>query len=92
MTSLLLSRRDLDSLLFEWLAVESFTRHPRYSAHSRDTFVAAMDLSERIASERFAPHNTNADQNEPRFVNGRIEMSADISAALGVFRDAGLFG
>ena len=57
MSSKLLSRRDLSFLLYEWLNVESLTRIPRYADHSRETFDAALDTCERIATDLFAPHN-----------------------------------
>ena len=40
MRSLLLSRRDLDFLLYEWLDVEALTARPRFAEHSRETFDA----------------------------------------------------
>ena len=87
--SLILSRRDLDFLLHEWLDVESLTKRPRFTEHSRETFDAVLDLAERIASEHFAPHNRKADENEPRFVDGRVEMIPEVAKALKVFADAG---
>ena len=60
--SLLLSRRDLDFLLYEWLDVESLTGRPRFAEHSRDTFDAVLELSEQVATRHFAPHNRAADR------------------------------
>jgi alkylation response protein AidB-like acyl-CoA dehydrogenase len=88
--SLILSRRDLDFLLHEWLDVESLTKRPRFTEHSRETFDAVLDLAEQIATEHFAPHNRKADENEPRFVDGRVEMIPEVGRALKVFTDAGL--
>src|ERR671921_550132 len=48
-SSLILSRRDLDFLLNEWLDVESLTKRPRFAEHSRETFDAVLDLAEMIA-------------------------------------------
>ena len=56
-SDLLLSRRDLEFLLHEWLDVDSLTERPRYAEHSRETFDAVLDLAEQIATEHFAPHN-----------------------------------
>ncbi|BEU67198.1 hypothetical protein MAFF301069_17530 [Ralstonia pseudosolanacearum] len=64
MSSLLLSRRDLSFVLYEWLDVEALTRFPRYADHSRETFDAALDTCERIATDLFAPHNKKNDQQE----------------------------
>src|SRR3712207_2889643 len=89
-SSLILSRRDLDFLLHEWLDVESLTKRPRYTEHSRETFDAVLDLAEQIATEHFAPHNRKADENEPRMVDGKVELVPEVAAALKVFADAGM--
>jgi butyryl-CoA dehydrogenase len=88
--SLILSRRDLDFLLHEWLEVETLTKRRRYAEHSRETFGAALDLAEQIATEHFAPHNRKADENEPRMVDGRVVLIPEVAAALQVFSEAGL--
>ncbi|SFO17466.1 butyryl-CoA dehydrogenase [Geodermatophilus obscurus] len=90
MSSLILSRRDLEFLLHEWLEVETLTKRPRYAEHSRETFDAVMELAEQIATEHFAPHNRKADENEPRFVDGRVEMIPEVGKALAVFRESGI--
>ncbi len=90
MSSLILSRRDLEFLLHEWLEVETLTKRPRYAEHSRETFDAVMELAEQIATEHFAPHNRKADENEPRFVDGRVEMIPEVAQALAVFRESGI--
>jgi butyryl-CoA dehydrogenase len=88
--SLILSRRDLQFLLYEWLHVESLVKRPRYAEHSRETFDGVLELAERIATEQFAPHNRAADEHEPRLVDGRVELIPEIGAALRVFTDSGL--
>ena len=40
-----LSRRDIDFLLYEWLDVTSLTSRTRFAEHSKDTFDAVLDLS-----------------------------------------------
>ena len=55
MGSLLLSRRDLDFLLHEWLDVTSQTQRERYAAHDRATFDAVLDLAEQIATRDGPP-------------------------------------
>ena len=87
-SSRILSRRDLDVLLHEWLDVESLTKRPRFADHSRETFDAVLDLAEQIATEHFAPHNRTADENAPRMVDGRVEMIPEVSRALKVFVDS----
>ncbi|MDT0274758.1 acyl-CoA dehydrogenase [Blastococcus goldschmidtiae] len=89
-SSTILSRRDLDFLLHEWLDVESLTKRPRFTEHSRDTFDAVLDLAQQVATEHFAPHNRTADENEPRMVDGRVELVPEVGRALAVFAGTGL--
>jgi alkylation response protein AidB-like acyl-CoA dehydrogenase len=92
MASLLLSRRDLDFLLYEWLDVERLTERPRFSDHSRETFDAVMDLAEQIATRDFAPHNRRNDIEEPQFVDGRVVLHDEVAPALRKYADSGLIG
>jgi alkylation response protein AidB-like acyl-CoA dehydrogenase len=89
-SSLILSRRNLDFLLHEWLDVEPLTTRARFAEHSRETFDAVLDLAERIATDHFRPHNRAADENEPRLVDGKVELIPEVGRALKVFADAGL--
>jgi len=90
MPSDLLSRRDLDFLLYEWLDVERLTKRERFAEHSRETFDAVLDLSERVATERFAPHNKKADANEPTFDGTRVTLIPEVKEALDAFAATGL--
>ena len=90
MDSLLLSRRDLEFMLYEWLDVCALTQSRRYADHGRETFDAALDTSERIASELFAPHNQKADQHEPRFDGTTVTLIDEVKTAVQAFADAGL--
>jgi alkylation response protein AidB-like acyl-CoA dehydrogenase len=90
--SLLLSRRDLDFLLFEWLQVERLVERQRFADHSRETFDAVLRLSEQIATEHFAPHNKVSDANEPRFDGERVFTTPEVKAALTVFAKTDLLG
>jgi butyryl-CoA dehydrogenase len=90
--SVLLSRRDLDFLLYEWLDVETLTKRERYAEHSRQTFDAVLDLSARIATEQFGTHYKKSDAEEPRFDGERAHVIPEAKAALEVFARAGLVG
>ncbi len=92
MDSLLLSRRDLDFLLHDWLDVTALTRRPRYADHDRGTFDAVLDLSESLATRHFAPHNKRNDAEEPRFDGERVHLVPEVAEALRVFAEAGLTG
>ena len=71
---LILSRRDLEFLLYEWLDVEALTARERYAEHARETFDAVLDLSEAVATEHFAPHNKRNDAEEPTFDGERVHL------------------
>ena len=90
MASLLLSRRDLDFLLYEWLDVEQLTKRPRFTDHSRETFDAVLDLSEQVATRHFANHNKQADTNEPVVRDGKVVLIPEVQQALDVFGQTGL--
>jgi alkylation response protein AidB-like acyl-CoA dehydrogenase len=90
MSSLILSRRDLDFLLYEWLDAPALTARARYADHSRETFGAVLDLCEQLATEQFAPHNKKADQNEPHFDGSIVHLIPEVGQALKAFSDAGL--
>ena len=88
--STLLSRRDLDFLLYEWLDAENLTRRERFAEHGRETFDAALDISEQIATELFAPHNRKNDQHEPQFDGENVHIIPEVGQALAAFSKAGL--
>ena len=88
--SRILSRRDLDFLLYEWLGVEALTARERFAEHSRETFDAFLDLSARIAERDFAPHNRRGDLEEPTFDGKRVEVIPEVAAALKTFNETGL--
>ncbi|GAA0979472.1 acyl-CoA dehydrogenase [Nocardiopsis tropica] len=90
MASTLLSARDLHFLLYEWLDTEALTARPRYSDHSRETFDAALELAERVATDHFAPHNKASDANEPHFDGERVHVIPEVRKALEVYAETGL--
>ncbi|MEV1015303.1 acyl-CoA dehydrogenase [Micromonospora sp. NPDC049801] len=90
MPSTLLSRRDLDFLLHDWLRVAHLVERPRYAEHSRETFDDALDLAERVATDQFAPHNRAADLAEPTIDGNRVRTIPQIEAALRSFAETGL--
>ena len=88
--SLILSRRDLNFLLYEWLGVEELTSIPRYADHTRETFDAALDTCEKIATDLFASHNKKNDQQEPHFDGETVHIIPEVKTALDAFNAAGL--
>ncbi len=90
MNSLLLSRRDLEFLLYEWLDAPELARDESFEDHNRETFDAVLDIYERVASECFAPHNQKADQQEPYFDGNTVSIIEEVEPALRAFADTGL--
>ena len=83
-------RTKLDFLLHEWLHVESLTERPRFVEHSRETFAAVLDMSERIARDRFAPFNRLVDTEEPRFDGERVILPQATHDAWHAYAGSGL--
>ena len=90
MASKVLSSRDLEFLLYEWLNVEELTSRPRFAEHSRETFDAVLDLSEQIAERDFASHNRKSDLEEPQFDGVRVHIIPEVGTALDTFSNSGL--
>ncbi|UNB53021.1 acyl-CoA dehydrogenase [Mycolicibacterium sp. YH-1] len=92
MKSTILSRRDLDFLLYEWLRVDDLTKRVRFVEHSRETFDGVLDLCEQLATRYFAPHNKTSDANEPTFDGTRVTVIGEVKEALDAFAAADLIG
>ncbi|WP_306363656.1 acyl-CoA dehydrogenase [Nocardia sp. CC227C] len=90
--SLIMSARDIEFLLYEWLDVESLTTRERYGDHSRDTFDQVLRLSQDLAARYFAPHNRDSDLHEPTFDGEKVHIIPAVGEALRAFAAAGLIG
>ena len=88
--SKILSRRDLNFLLYEWLDAAALTSRQRFADHSRETFDAALDTAEKMAEQYFAPHNKKSDANEPHFDGEKVHLIPEIKKAIDEFSRAGL--
>ncbi|MGO4261614.1 acyl-CoA dehydrogenase [Lysobacter sp. TAB13] len=88
-SSPLIDRRHLDFMLYELLDVERLARYPRFAEHGRETFDAAIELAHQLAVSKFLPHNRKSDLNEPRMVDGRVELIPEIGESLQAFNEAG---
>ena len=89
MTDTLIDRRDLAFQLYEVLDTESLSERERFSEHSRDTFDAVIETADKIARDKFATHNSAADKDEPKFVDGQVEMLPQVKEAFDAYADAG---
>ena len=83
-------RQTIDFMLYDWLRVEQLCERPRHAEHSRETFDAVLDLSQKLAEEQFAPYNRLVDVQEPEFDGERVHLPVETENALNAFRDTGL--
>lgn len=90
--SLLVSRRDLEFLLYELLDVESLTRRARYAGQDRAIYDATLDTAEAIATDKFATHAAKVDEEEPTFDGERVHLIPEVKDALDAFVEAGFMG
>ena len=82
-------RRELDFQLFEVLGAKDLCAWPRFAEHSADTFRAALDAAETLARQRYAPHHRAADEQEPRYAEGRAELPPFVHQPVRAFANSG---
>ncbi len=87
----ILSERDLAFTLYELLEAERLADYPRFAEHGRETFDGALETARKLAVDQFAPHNRKADLNEPKLIDGEVEMIPEVKPALDAFAEAGFF-
>lgn len=88
--STILSARDLQFMLFEWLDVAQLVERPRFAEHDRETYDALLALCEQLATEHFAPHYRRSDTEEPVFDGEKVRLIPEIATALEAFAKADL--
>ena len=76
--STIVNRRDLDFLLYEVFDLESMLGRGRYADFDRETIDAVLDTAEQIATERFEPLAAALDADEPKFVDGQVEILPEL--------------
>ncbi|CUR56809.1 putative acyl-CoA dehydrogenase [metagenome] len=89
-SSTILSARDLQFMLFEWLDVKRLSERPRFADHDRDSYEALLALCEELATDRFAPHYRRSDVEEPTFDGEKVHLIPEIATALEAFAKADL--
>jgi alkylation response protein AidB-like acyl-CoA dehydrogenase len=90
--NLILSRRDVDFMLLEWLRAGDLTRRPVFDGQDTVTYCSVLDVYEALARDLFAPHNKKNDSSEPHFDGQEVHVNPEIGVALAAFSDAGLVG
>jgi butyryl-CoA dehydrogenase len=83
-------RQTLDFLLNDWLDVPSLQQRERFADHSAETFASVLDSCERLARDKFAPFNRQADTEEPRFDGERVHLPAASLAASRAYAESGM--
>jgi len=85
----LITERELEFLLYDFLDTESLLSRARYRDHSREVFQQTLDAARRLATDLFAPHNAKGDQNEPVFRDGAAVVIPEAHEAWKGFAQAG---
>ncbi|MCY7400515.1 MAG: acyl-CoA dehydrogenase [Nocardioides sp.] len=88
--STILSARDVEFMLFEWLDVEKLSERERFAEHDRESYDALLALCEQLATDHFAPHYRKSDAQEPTFDGAKVQLIPEIAAALEKFAQADL--
>jgi alkylation response protein AidB-like acyl-CoA dehydrogenase len=83
-------RRTIDFLLYDWLDVQSLHERARFADHSRETFDSVLDTCERIAREKFAPFNRQADTEEPWFDGEKVHLPKASHEAAQAYFESGM--
>ncbi|MFT4636152.1 MAG: alkylation response protein AidB-like acyl-CoA dehydrogenase [Arenicella sp.] len=89
--STIVNRRDLDFLMYETHNLDELLERERYSDYDRESIDAILDLSQSMAEDKFQPFAGYLDQNEPKYVDGKVEIIPEVKEALTAYKGAGLF-
>jgi len=85
---MLIPRRDIDFHVHEVLDAAGLCARPRFAEHDREVFDGVLDAAYRIGRDWFLPHAARTDAEEPRFVDGRVEMIPEARAALAALNES----
>jgi alkylation response protein AidB-like acyl-CoA dehydrogenase len=90
MNTKLIKDKELHFQLYEVLDTESLCQRERFSEHNKETFDAVLATANKIAQEKFAPHNAKADANEPTFDGEKVSMIEEVKIAFDAYANSGL--
>lgn len=90
--SVIISRRDLDFILYEVLEIETICARERFKDHSREIFDQVLDTAAKLAENEFYPIAKDIDIHEPEFVDGAALHPEFSRTAIDHLRDGGFFG
>ena len=83
-------RQTIDFLLNDWLDVAALRGRERFADHSQETFTSVLDTCERIARDKFAPFNRQADTEEPWFDGEKVHLPKASHAAAEAYFSSGM--
>ena len=89
--SLIVDRRQLDFLLYEFLDIDALFGTARYADWDREAVGQILDTAQKIAEDHFLPIAAEVDANEPTYENGKVVMPAGIGKAIAEQAGAGFF-
>ena len=85
----IISRRDIDFLLYEMLDVEKLCDREYFAEHGRDVFGPMLDTAEDIAQDHFAACAELGDRKMAEVVSGKVSMVSEAQAAMDNLCEAG---
>ncbi|NKB39070.1 MAG: acyl-CoA dehydrogenase [Gammaproteobacteria bacterium] len=85
----IISRRDIDFLLYEFLDVEKLCERDYFSEHDKDIFSPMLDTAEQIANDHFVTCAESGDKNMAELIDGKVEMAEGSKAAMDNLCEAG---
>lgn len=86
MNQLLVSEREIEFLLFDWIGID------RRSGVDRATARAVLGLASTVAADIFFPLYRAADIEEPRLADGRVMIHEGLATGLRKYAELGLCG
>jgi butyryl-CoA dehydrogenase len=86
----LIKEKELHFQLYEVLDTEILCQREHFSEHNKETFDAVLATANKIATEKFAPHNAKADANEPTFDGEKVSMISEVKLAFDAYAESGL--
>jgi alkylation response protein AidB-like acyl-CoA dehydrogenase len=92
LTDSLISIRNLEFLLWEWLNLESLFQRPRFAAHTRADLSAMLDVAHELSRRELAPYSRATDRHEPTMdEHGQVKVLTQSAHAVRSMADAGFF-
>ncbi len=89
--STIVNRRDLDFLMYETHKLDELLERERFSDYDKESIDAILDLCQSMAQDKFQPFAGYLDQNEPQYIDGKVEIIPEVKEALSAYKEAGLF-